>query len=375
MQKFHDYTELSEQIHVPDELKARVLRAARESKGQVVEFKKSEPKGKKRKGKYSRGYSVLQKAAVAAILAICIPATAYAAARYLGLLDHLATIGFQNVQEVQELVETFPSEAATSPVVMENGEIKIPEFRVTEALCDSESLYVVVEIKPMDDRYLLVPSEMDEFTNVERMDIPGVSGMSIGEYADSIGKEILLVGTHLSNDNPYGVSAGLISKCTADGRVYQYFAGENPGSLTEFTLTVTCLYHTLDMPLAERFTFDVPITNNSDGTLVKTFTQFEDTGLDITLHSLTIEETALGYYATLTYSTTDGTEYAFDLLNAEGEFLKPLPTANGPFSEAQPDGTRTSTYNFQKIYALEGLQFQLTRGLDFEDFGPFKILG
>lgn len=44
MQKFHDYTELSEQIHVPDELKARVLRAARESKGQIVEYK--QPKSK-----------------------------------------------------------------------------------------------------------------------------------------------------------------------------------------------------------------------------------------------------------------------------------------------------------------------------------------
>lgn len=366
MKAFRDYTTVANQIHAPEELKEKVLMAARASAAAE----------KSKAGRYSRrGLSFLQKAAVAAVLAIVLPVTTYAAAKNFGLLDHLTQIGYQNTQDVQEFVETFPSEAATSPVVMENEDVKIPEFRVTEALCDSESLYVTVEIKPMDDRYLLVPSELGTNDDVGNMMIPGVSGMTIEEYATSLGKEILLAGSHLSNDNEYGVSAGLISKCTEDGTIYQYWAGENPDGLTEFTLTVTCLYHTLDMPLAERFTFDVPITNKSETTLVKTFTQFEDTGLDLTIHSLTIEETALGYYATLIYSTTDGDEYGFSLMTAEGEFMKPLPTANGPFSEELPDGTHASTYNFQNIYSLEGMQFQLMRGSDLERIGPFKILG
>ncbi len=374
MPTFHDYTKLNEQITASDELKARVLRAARASKNQAAEFKQPEITEKKKAGRYSRGFSLLQKAAVAAILAICIPVTAYAA-EHFGLLDFLAEIGIEKTPEIQEMVETFPSEAATSPVVMENGEIKIPEFRVTEALCDSESLYVVVEIKPMDDRYLLVPSELGTNDDIGNMMIPGVSGMTIEEYAASLGKEILKVGTHLNNDNEYGVSAGLISKCTTDGTVYQYWTGSNPSGEMEFPLTVTCLYHTLDMPLAERFTFDVPITDKSTSEMVKTFTQFEDTGLGITVHSLTIEETELGMYATFVYSTTDGETYHFALMDTDGEYLPGLPGSSTPAYEENGDGTYRSGGPYQKMDSLDGLQFRVMRTSDMEKIGPFKILG
>ncbi len=375
MPKYHNYTDLSNQITASEELKANVLRAARASRNQVVEFKQSETTEKKKAGRYSRGFSLLQKAAVAAILAICIPVTAYAAVKSFGLLEHFSHYGFGDSQEVQEMVKTFPDEAATSPVVMENGEIKIPEFRVTEALCDDHALYVVTEIKPMDDRYLLVPDELDQYMDVGNMQIPGVSGMSIEEYADSLGKEILLVGTRLSNVNEYGVSAGLISECSEDGTIYQYFAGENISDLKEFSLMVTCLYSTPEMPLSERFEFDVQITNKSQDKKVTTYTQFEDPGMGITVHSLTLEETEIGIYAEFVYSCTEGDFGFFDLRDANGEYLPFLALSGNPMFEDNGDGTFTSRTQYKKADSLDGLTFRVTRAEDYEVFGPFKILG
>ncbi len=377
MPKYHEYSELNAQIHAPEELKARVLRVARESKTQTVEFRTKEVSEQKKPGRYSRGFSFLQKAAVAAVLTLCIPATAYAAAKQFGILEHFGKFGyFQNTQELQEMVETFPGEAAASPEVMENGEIRIPEFRVTEALCDDHALYVATEIKPMDDRYLLVPSELDQYMDVGNMMIPGVSGMSIEDYAASLDKEILFVGTRLSNDNEHGVSAGLISECTEDGVVYQYFAGENMSDLTEFPLSVTCLYHTLDMPLAERFEFDVQITNKSQNKKVTTFTQFEDPGMGVTVHSLTLEETEIGVYAEFVFSCADGADFGFfDLRDANGEYLPYLALSGNPIYEDNEDGTYTSKSQYKNMDSLEGLTYRFARAEDYERFGPFKILG
>ncbi len=375
MQKFHDYTELSEQIRASEELKARVLRAARASKEQSPESRQLEPMEKKKSGRYSRGFSFLQKAAVAAILAICIPVAAYAAAKNFGLLEHLGKFGFQNSQEIQELVETFPKEAAASPVVMDNGEIGIPEFRIKEALCDDYSLCVVTEIKPMDDRYLLVPDEISPDMDIGNMIFTGISGMTIEEYAASLGKEILFVGTRLDNFNEYGVGAGLLSECSEDGTVYQYFYGENVKHLKEFPLKITCLYFTPDMPMAEKFEFDVQITNKSQEKKVTTFTQFEDPGMGITVHSLTLEETEIGIYAEFVYSCKEGEFGFFDLRDANGEYLPYLAISGNVMYEDNGDGTYTSKSQYKKLDTLDGLTYRFKRAEDFENFGPFKILG
>ncbi len=369
MPKFHDYTALNQQIHAPKDLKKRVLKAAGGSTAAPLEYAPRKP------GRYSRGFGLLPKVAVIALLVLCIPITAFAAARYFGLMDYLTELGFKNTQEIQELVETFPSEAATIPPELETGALQIPEFRVTEAICDSKSLYVVVEIKPMDDRYLLVPSEIGINEDVGNMQIPDVFGMTVEEYAASQGKEILLAGTALSNDNEYGVSAGLMSKCTADGTVYQYWTGSNPSEETEFPLTVTCVYKTPEMDVAEQFEFDVQITNRSQGGTVTTFTRFEETGLDITIHSITIEETELGMYMTAVYSTPDGEGYGFDLRSSDGGYFPNLPSDGAPMYEDNGDGTYSSRWAYQKLDSLDGLQFAVRRASDFESFGPFKILG
>ncbi len=368
MKAFRDYTDVANEIHAPEELKNKVLLAARASAAEE----------KNKKGRYGRrGLSFLQKAAVAAVLAISIPITAYAAAKNFGLLEHLSKFGFQNTQEMQELVETFPSEAATSPVTMDNGEIKVPEFRIKEALCDDYSLCVVTEIKPMDDRYLLVPDDLSPEMDIGNMIFSGISGMTIEEYAVSLGKEILYVGTRLDNFNEYGVGAGLMSECTEDGTVYQYFYGENVKHLKEFPLKITCLYSTPDMPMSERFEFDVQITNKSQEKKVTTFTQFEDPGMGVTVHSLKLEETEIGFYAEFVFSYEgEGEGFGFFALeDANGKYLPALAISGNLMYEDNGDGTYTSKSQYKKTDFPDDLTFSVQRVEDYERFGPFKVLG
>ncbi len=370
MKAFLDYTDVGNVIHAPEELKNKVLMAARASAAAE----------KTKAGRYSRrGLSFLQKAAVAAVLAICIPVTAYAAAKNFGLLEHLSKFGIvQNDEQIQQMIETFPSEAATSPATMDNGEIKVPEFKIKEALCDDYSLCVVTEIKPMDDRYLLVPDEIDPTMDIGNMIFTGITGMTIEEYAASLNKEILYVGTRLDNFNEYGVGAGLRSECTEDGTVYQYFYGENVKHLKEFPLKITCLYLTPDMPMAEKFDFDVQITNNSQEKKVTTFTQFEDPGMGITVHSLKLEETEIGFYAEFVYSCQEGEFGNFDLRDANGEYLPALAINGNLICEDNGDGTYTSKSQYKKPNFpddLTELTFSVQRVADYERFGPFKILG
>lgn len=378
MQKFHDYGVLEQQIHVPEELKARVLQAARESRGHTLRLETAPAEKTQRKtGRYSRGFSLVQRAAVIAILLVCVPVTAYAAVKYSGLADFLKEIGMENTK-IEELVETYPSEAAVTPTVsdaLEAGALTPPEFSVAEAACDDHSLYLTVRVKPQDDRYLLVPSDLGIADDVSNLQIPGVSGQTIAAYAREQGKELLIVSARPDNANKYGVSTGAISKCEADGTVCLYFLGENPSGLKEFDLTINCHYHTMDKAVDERFSFDVTVKNKSTSSQVREFTQFEDTGLGLTIHSITIEETELGFYARFTYTPTDGKEYGISLVDAEGNFFMGIPGSGGPLCEANGDGTYSCEESYRELGDLDSLQFSVLRTDDFERFGPFKILG
>lgn len=378
MLKFHDYGDMEKQIHVPEELKARVLQAARASEKPTLRLETVPATAAQRKtGRYSRGFSFAQKAAVIAILLVCVPVTAYAAVKYSGLMDILKEIGMESTK-IEELVETFPSEAAVTPTVsdaLEAGTLTPPEFSVAEAVCDDHSLYLTVRIKPQDDRYLLVPSDLGIADDVSNLQIPGVSGRTIAAYAKEQNKQLLIVSAWPDNTNKYGVSAGVMSECSADGTVSQYFFGDNPSGLKEFELAMNCHYHTMDHTVDERFSFDVTIKNKSTNSQVREFTQFEDTGLGLQIHSITIQETEMGFYAKFTYTPTDGKEYGISLVDAEGNFFLGIPGSGGPLCEANGDGTYSCDDSYRELGDLDSLQFSVLRADDFERFGPFKILG
>ena len=382
MKEFREYTELSRRIHAPEELKERTLWRIKTER----QTRPEEKTGKKKPGRYSRGFGVMRKAAVAAAVAlILVPATAYASQKFL-LGD--APFLKKNDEKVESLINTYPQETAPAAP----GETKTPEnandyaaYRVAEALCDSSSLYLVAEISPVNDKYLLVPRELGFNEPVSQMRIDGLEGvdenMTIEDYAASLGKipASVWLDYRCGGREPEG---GWSSICTKEGKIYQYFTGKNPAGTENFTLNCTgnvltdAMWESGDLSLreAQKVAFDIQVSDKSSRTPVKEFTRFEEMDIGITVHSALVERTELGTYVTFRYTPTDPEMAScfFEVRDSQGNFPGSLAGYDST-SRDNGDGSYSVTAGYQNLDSLENLSFRVC-GMDFE-YGPFQILG
>lgn len=383
MKTYHDYTELSQKIHAPEQLKARVLQASLQG-------------GRRQKrtaaGRYSRGWSVAQKAAAAAILlAVCLPVTAYAAVKGLGLKDKLAQWGMQDIQAVEDLSvsaseisggateDAFPDTAQTSASQEEPGVYsdRFANYSFVEAILDSKTIYVAAKITPLDSNYLLIPyfSSPDEVFTID-----GVTVGTAEEYAASQGKEIVYVNILFDNkENPIQ-GAGYDCQLAADGSVYYFFMGENTFGSKEITMQCRTSSYTKDMDLEEyEFgEFEVALTDKSTVSASSVYTVFdskayEETGIRI--NDLTIEETEMGLYTTFTYAVSEAKcqDVFFKVVDASGKELAFMPGLAGTVTIDNGNGTFSRTNYYQKPANQEGLQFVI---YDFNTgtyYGPYSF--
>lgn len=372
MTKFPDFTDdyrnLSQNIHAPSHLQATVLAALRED-----ETQKSQKARKS--GRYSRGFSFLQKAAVAALIALLIPVTAYAAVKVTGgIREQLALWGVKDVAAAEPLITTFP----TQPAEVKTDPEGYVAFNILEAACDSQNIFATAEMKPLTDKYLLVPSDLGINETMGCMMMEGYEGdpnMTIQDYAASIGKEILIAGIYLDVENsPVGL--GMWSTAKADGTIVRNFSGSNDTGSRTIPVKVTCLYKTLDDSVSERFEYQIELTDNSTKTAVKTFTKFSDTSeINVQMKEMVIEKTELGYTVTTTYVDPTAAYYHVSLLDSQGNYLNQLPGATMPACDE--NGVFTVVNSYTDIPSLEGLQFKLIGGVgdEFDKYGPYQILG
>lgn len=369
MTKFPDFTDdyrsLNQSIHAPSHLQASVLEAVHE-KGSTKP---------RRSGRYSRGFSLLQKAAVAALIALLIPVTAYAAVKATsGIREWVAHWGVKDMDAVETLVNTFPSlpeETISTP----EG---YAEYTVLEAICDSQSMFITAEIKPLTDKYFFYDIARNE--TMGSMVMEGYDGdpeMLISDYAASIGKELMFVSIYLYDENGNSLPVGKFSTCKADGTIVETFSGNNPYDAKTFPVTVECFYSTPDDSVSGRFEYEIQMSDNSTRTPVKTFTQFEITDLNVQMKEMVIEKTELGYVVTSTYAAPSTEFYYVSLMDADGNYLNPLPGSTMP--EDNGDGTYTVVDSYTDIPSLDALQFKLVGGSresgEIEKYGPYQILG
>lgn len=372
MTKYPDFTEdyrnLSQNIHAPAHLQAAVLNTLREGEIQ-------KPQKARKPGRYSRGFSFLQKAAVAALIALLIPVTAFAAVKVTGgIREQLALWGVKDVAAAEPLITTFP----TQPKETEVGQEEYVTFNILEAACDSQSIFATAEMKSLTDKYFLVPSDLGINETMGNMMMEGYEGdpaMTIQDYAASIGKEILIAGIYLDVENaPAGFS--MWSTAKADGTIVRNFSGSNDTGSHTIPVKVTCLYHTIDDSVSERYEYQIELTDNSTKSAVKTFTQFSDIpDLDVQMKEMVIEKTELGYIVTTTYVAPTTATYHVSLLDAQGNFLRMLP---GSMPTCDEKGVFTVINSYPDIPSFEGLQFKLIGHDDthpFDKYGPYQILG
>ena len=385
---YRAYKAMNSKIHAPEELKKRVLDAAHDQAPRKP--------GLYVKKKAKKSWSMLQKAAVVALLLIVLPVSAYAAAKQMGLMDYLTWRKFTKVDEAQELITKIeqstqpvqtapPAQAATEPtVVLGEHHDEVADYRVVEVLCDSDVLYVVGEVRPVKEEYFLIPAifGINESAGCLGIEGAGAGGMTCEEYAESLGKTpayAMLYPDQINGEMLNGVGYWTVSEPDGSFRVYVHM--QNISVEKEFSLGCTGLSYGKDGNLEcnqeneNRLEFSEQITDNSQ-TTEEVFTTFDERVAQETpfrMKSLTLRNTQIGTYATFRYTTDTAKNFcAIRLVDQNGTELPSMPGLGGG-GEIDEDGTLRYKSNYQRLDTLDGVFFEIFDPSTDTHYGPYSF--
>ncbi len=158
--------------------------------------------------KAAGGISVLKAAAFILVSVTLLGTSAYAVGKHFGILDFLRG-GNENA------VPPVEAEDLIVPVTEQEQEKKeitdgmLADYTVKEAMCDSESIYVVIEAKAKEEgRYFFVPEDAMLEDPVRDWGLD--SDLSAGEYAASKNLEIKHVNAAIQNTDELGIAVSTI---------------------------------------------------------------------------------------------------------------------------------------------------------------------
>ncbi|MDE6982839.1 MAG: hypothetical protein K2P60_15800, partial [Lachnospiraceae bacterium] len=240
-------------------------------------------------------------AAAAAVFALLlVGSTTYAATRYFGLWDFFERIGEKVPREAEELV-VKDVEQTESPLTEEG----VATYTVKEALCDSETIYIVLEARAVEQgKYFFVPTDAIPEDIVSNWGID--SSMSVTEYAASKGLTPIYIGGGIMNTDELGIAVttmdfrsvsddvmNIMMRCgkTEDGKtldvVCQGTAWQDGADTMrkEITFTLT------DMSTSEKMCY-VPVSGDIPGTEAR-------------VEKAEVIQTDIGTYMEITYYEDD----------------------------------------------------------------------
>lgn len=357
MDEFVKYEELSKKIHAPDALKARVLAAAEEME--------SRPQQKKRPQKVLK---LVPKAVAAALLAVMLPLTAYAAVRLFGLKAFLVDSGMENTEAVQELY---------TGILEETGHRNsYGEYTILEAVCDREVIYLAAKVTPLNESTMLVPDYTMPDDAVFNLGIPGVTEGTVAEYAAAHGKKLAFVsvGYQIGDKNLDGVDSFCYDE---DGNLYFYYSAHNLSDNKNITLTCSGVGvdETMRMDRLDRVDFEVKLFDKSSAQENVYYDVdsrvAEETGIQI--RSIYIMQTELGLYGKIAF-TGDATQWqdhlSLQLVSKSGE-LKQMPGFTGTGITDNGDGQFTTMIAYQRPSSNDGLGLLIWDYVQEQAYGPY----
>ena len=158
-------------------------------------------------------------------------ATVFAAEKYMGISSFFGLDGKQMPKEAQELVEK-------APVQQEDGD-SIITYTVKEALCDKNSVQVVVEATAKErGKYLLIGSDFSEEDMVRDLGIE--SDKTIADYANDKGLTVVKVGASFDYNSDLGIISAVCQYQTeADDVLYIYSSAKKENK--SGSLMVSCV--------------------------------------------------------------------------------------------------------------------------------------
>ena len=343
---------------------------------------KEEPEMKKKKST-----RVIRNLLIAAVLVSVLAVTALAAGNGFGLRDYLSELGMKNTEAVEKLSGVPAGDPGSESGQPSAGEQDVPansdegvsfwnryaKYTVSEAVLDPNALYVSVKISPLDSETILVPDiAFDE--DIVTADGKTLADLRNGENA----AKLVYAGVRLDNSDGSVEGLGYSFKFDKEGNLYYYISGQNTYEGAELSIHCTGLARTEEMSLAERVEFDVTLTNKStesikcEAEIVDPLKVCDETG--IRMGKISCEETELGVYITISYSTAY-TQYEYLsmwLVGPDGKELPRLPGVSFQREEIS-DGSYCQTLAYQKLESMEGLQLVIKDVWGDTIFGPYSV--
>lgn len=192
-----------------------------------------------RKNDRSGGGMGMLKAAALILVSVTLLGTgAYAAGRHFGILDFLRGSGGTGALppvEAEELIVPVTEEEQEKTELTEG---MLADYTVKEAMCDSDSIYVVLEARAKErGRYFFVPEDAIAEDPVSDWGI--ASDMSAGEYAAAKNLEMMHVNASIQNKDELGIAVSTIYFQSAEDDVMDIMI-ECGKTVKEQTLNVVC---------------------------------------------------------------------------------------------------------------------------------------
>ena len=158
-------------------------------------------------------------------------ATVFAAEKYMGISSFFSNGGARLSKEAQALIEN-------EPVQQEDGD-SILTFTVKEALCDKNSVQIVVEAAAKErGKYFLVGEDSSYDDPVSNLGID--SDQTIEEYAGEKGLTVVRVNAHFEFGEELGISSASGDFCSREDDVLMIYSSAVKGNQSS-NLTVSCV--------------------------------------------------------------------------------------------------------------------------------------
>ena len=265
--------------------------------------------------------------AAAAAAIICIltigAATALALTNTWGIMDFLANRQ-QNAEVLPDAANIIQTE-----ITQEGGEARLAAFSVREAIFDGLNVYIVVEVKPARQNYLLLgPDTMLSDTISEMGPLYGGMSGSVDEYVSK--NDMIPIRTAISFMAD-SISIDFLRE--ADGTlVYmlnsRYVYGDPQVTLDLNCITVQLVNGEHDMEDIQRETLTVTFQNSGalDSVTSVGTVDYADCGLRV--EKVVLIRTPMETYAEIEYTVTDFDKFAeaggdirFEFIDENGERL------------------------------------------------------
>jgi hypothetical protein len=267
-------------------------------------------------------------AAVIVTVAILSAGTALALTNTWGILDFLSgrRVNVAVLPEASAIVQT--------EVPQEGGETELASFSVREAVYDGHDFYIIVDVKPTGDAYLLLGPDAYPQDPVGNMGpLFGDKTGTIADYAETHGKEMIQTNVSVGGTN----GAGLDFLLQQDGTLTYMISGSLLDDSDSKDLELTCIIATFEMydgkevvlqKNIKRSSLNISLENTGISGLVSSIAPAEYADCGVRIDSITLKASELAVYAEISYTVIDkaafdatDTGLCFEFIDSEGNRL------------------------------------------------------